>query len=843
MLLTTVLSSQNLVPNGGFEEFTALPNDDCDWQLADGWTNAATTANCGVTNGTPDYYHTLGTGPFSALPDNYYANVLPFEGDAVMGLAGGVIFSPNVREYISTQLCSPLVIGESYVLEFSMTVGNPVVGGFYSNGWGAALSTGPLLQDPGTSSPLVGANQFAVPGIFFNSTTWQTYSFTFVADMAYEYITLGNFVPNSAQVTQFYGTQGAISLAYIFIDDISIAPLVAVDFTASLSDVTICPGEDAILNATVQGGIPPYTFEWSPDIGTTAGPIAVSPGVTTTYTVDVTDCSGAVVSAAATVSVIDENLTVDLGPDQDLCNGAIFLDATTPGATSYEWNTGQTTPVVAALNPGTYSVTVFGICGSATDEVEITECIPELTVSLGADQSICPGTDATLLATATGGLPPYTYAWTPNIGVGAGPFSVSPAATTVYSVVVIDAEGSTATASVTISLIEENLMVDLGPDQDLCNGSALIDATTPGATSYLWNTGQTTAALNVSTPGVYGVTVGGLCETATDQTGINECILPLVVSLGDPQTVCLGQEVILQAQVQGGVPPYVYQWVPSQGSGAGPFSLVPVATSTYMVVVSDAAGTTTNSSVLITVATGVDTIDLGTDTILCRDDTLTLDATTEGATSYLWSTGATTAELNVVLPGNYTVEATGLCGAQQASIRILNGEISTPAFDKVLRVCSGDSVQGGPRLPDGLTATWDDGGEGSPRSLSEEGMYTVSLKSQCSVRNVDLRVEEVNCACDVFVPNSFSPNADGLNDLFGPVLNCEIKQYEFSVYSRQGQLVFSSNNPGIKWDGGIDDGKYYGENTLYVWKLKIEPDPDLLVRDIIEKTGSVMLIR
>ncbi len=75
----------NLVPNGSFRNFSALPNDDCDWALAQGWTNAVTTTFCNSSIGTPDYYNLCGSGYFSALPESYFATLLPFYGAWVMG--------------------------------------------------------------------------------------------------------------------------------------------------------------------------------------------------------------------------------------------------------------------------------------------------------------------------------------------------------------------------------------------------------------------------------------------------------------------------------------------------------------------------------------------------------------------------------------------------------------------------------------------------------------------------------------------------------------------------------------------------------------------------------------
>lgn len=215
---------QSLVPNGGFETYSALPFEDCDWDLATGWNNAATTDFCNTSNGTPDYYHILGTGFYSALLSNYFADVLPFEGDAFMGIGGRVNLSPDSREYIAIPLTSPLVVGESYTMSYSITNGTPNVGCLFIDGWGASLSIGPILQTPGTNNVIPIADfDYFVPGVF-SAEDWQTYTFTFTADQAYDTFTFGNFFTTASQTVTTFGAV-FFKVAYIFIDDISIKPI------------------------------------------------------------------------------------------------------------------------------------------------------------------------------------------------------------------------------------------------------------------------------------------------------------------------------------------------------------------------------------------------------------------------------------------------------------------------------------------------------------------------------------------------------------------------------------------------------------------------------------------
>lgn len=683
-----------IVPNGSFEEFSSLPNDDCDWELAIGWNNAALSTLCTPDNGTPDYYHTAGVGPFSSLPDNFFASVLPIDGEAVMGVGGRINIDPNGREYMAINLTSPLVVGQDYTLQYSITPGTPLVGGFYVDGWGAALTVGTLLQPPGNNGLInIPDDQFIATGVI-NFTSWSSASFTFTADQPFDYITLGNFFGDAEQNVQTYGVQDLISIAYCFFDDISIVPL-SFDppITIDLTDQEICIDENAEILASVGGGAPPYTYVWNPNLGTGPGPFDVNPTANTTYTLTVTDCNGNQATENAVITVTDENLSVNLGADQDLCNGDIVLNATTAGALSYQWNTGAITATIVVGEPGVYSVSVTGTCENASDDIVIAPCILPLEVSLGENQAICPDYVVALLAEASGGLPPYNYSWTPNLGSSAGPFSVSPSGTSNYGVTVTDAEGSSATALVQIQVIEENLFVNLGPDLNFCGGNINLDASTPGAQSYQWNTGDTTSQILIRLPGNYTVSVSGLCSSVSDTIAIRDAFTPL------------------------------------------------------------------------------------------------------------------------------------------------------PSFAEIVRFCSGDTALIGPEVLPEFAIIWNDGSNISPRAITQEGTYAATFFDICGARNLLIETTAFNCECDVYVPNSFTPNGDGINDLFGPAINCDVDEFTFYIVNRWGEEVWRTNNPNEKWNGGDMGSDYFASNTMYYWRLVLQPVNTFEVRPTRDLQGFVVLIR
>ncbi len=92
----------------------------------------------------------------------------------------------------------------------------------------------------------------------------------------------------------------------------------------------------------------------------------------------------------------------------------------------------------------------------------------------------------------------------------------------------------------------------------------------------------------------------------------------------------------------------------------------------------------------------------------------------------------------------------------------------------------------------------------------------------------------------VYVPNAFSPNGDGVNDLFYPVITQAIPDdYHFSIWNRMGELVWESRDMNEKWRGESRGSEHYSDVTMYVYKLKVR-DLKSVAHEFI---GSFMLLR
>lgn len=115
-------------------------------------------------------------------------------------------------------------------------------------------------------------------------------------------------------------------------------------------------------------------------------------------------------------------------------------------------------------------------------------------------------------------------------------------------------------------------------------------------------------------------------------------------------------------------------------------------------------------------------------------------------------------------------------------------------------------------------------------AISPEGC----VDSLCSVITID---EDFF----IYVPTAFTPDGDGLNDLFFPQLsNIDVAEYRFWITNRSGQVVFETIDPLAKWDGSENNSSYFGRGDLYQWHIEARPDFNLGERFY---TGMVMLIR
>lgn len=286
----------------------------------------------------------------------------------------------------------------------------------------------------------------------------------------------------------------------------------------------------------------------------------------------------------------------------------------------------------------------------------------------GQDQNICDGQSATL--TASGG---DTYLW--STGETTQSITVTPSTTTTYSVTAF--VGSESDTDDVVVNVNEIPTANAGTDQTICSGET-ITLTANGGSSYLWNTGATTATINVSPDNTttYSVTVTENGCSDTDDVIVTVNAAP-TANAGNDVSILEGESTTLSAS--GGD---TYLW--STGETTQTITVAPNTTTTYSVT-AFINGCEGSDDVVVTVESEV-IADAGEDVTICEDSSTTLTAS--GGTNYLWSTGETTQSIivspNATTTYSVTVSNENSSGIDDVTVNVNPNPIANAGSDVMI---------------------------------------------------------------------------------------------------------------------------------------------------------------
>jgi gliding motility-associated-like protein len=254
-----------------------------------------------------------------------------------------------------------------------------------------------------------------------------------------------------------------------------------------------------------------------------------------------------------------------------------------------------------------------------------------------------------------------------------------------------------------------------------------------------------------------------------------------------------------------------YQWIDCASSLPIPNATMqfyaPPVTGNYAVIVylNACEDTSECTSLIVDDLSG---FTLPADTVLCFGDSLVLDVS-EFSASYLWHDGSTSSTYKSTQSETIWVELTNNSGTRRDSIDVEFISLEITDFPFEIELCSGESLDltAG---PDNQNYLWSTNSIQPQITISKFGHYSVTVSNELCEQTEEIEVKEASCEAIVVMPNVFTPNADGTNDLFIPVDIQNVVEIHTVILNRWGTTVFETDELNIQWTGeNLHEGTYF----------------------------------
>lgn len=545
-----------------------------------------------------------------------------------------------------------------------------------------------------------------------------------------------------------------------------------------------------------------------------------------------------------------------------------------PGTTTYYWNFGNgntsNSPNPGGIiyaTPGIYNVTFIISDNSACN---FADTIVKQVVVLSGQSSVLPAKNICLGDQVQIGIlpindPAVTYQWAPatflNNPLISNPIS-TPTATQNYKLYV---SNGVCTDTFNQQVVVHNLVVDGGPDVGICQGSVQLTAITSNSgVSFQWsdnplftntlNASPSNPSCNVTitVPQYFYVKLYNAWCSAIDSVYVDQLVKFSAVNVQHPNCsgICDG---LVSVALLGGTPPYQYTWSNSPSSGPSASGL---CAGSHSVTVTDVNGCFGVSQFTLIDPPPLQ-VDATSHNAPCEDACIGKGFVTQnGGTppyGYLWNDPAaqTTNPAINLCPGSYIVTVTDTKGCKDtAHILVEDSSVYITFSASVSKdtVFEGQTVQ--------LVSTWLGTGytyQWTPVTwinnpaifnplVSPYGSVTYTVvatdKYGCKFTDtVEITVLEVFCEEPfIFVPNAFTPNGDGMNDVLY-LYSIYAEEVYFAIFNRLGEKVFETRNKEYGWDG-----TYKGRDSdpgVFDFYLEVRCFNKIQFR----KKGNITLIR
>ena len=357
------------------------------------------------------------------------------------------------------------------------------------------------------------------------------------------------------------------------------------------------------------------------------------------------------------------------------------------------------------------------------------------------------------------------------------------------------------------------------------------------ASRWVFGDGDTVYQKNPShlyeNPGTYYVEVEVTIEDSvfTFEKEIEVFALP-DVDLGPDTAICAGSVVELKTSE-----PYIsYIWQDNSNSS----SYITGSAGQYSVEATD-IHSCVNSDTIEVVVNPLPEVYIGEDASLCEGETITLEAVGE-FDEITWWNGLNDRVIETGETGTLYVDVTDLNGCL-GDDSIFIEQLFLPVVDlgNDTSLCDGITFQLYAGNGDYVYEWWD-GSTENYNYVSDSGEYWISATNKCGTVNSTIYIFTRDCDPDIYFPNAFTPNGDGINDIFLPIpLSVDIYESKLLIFSRFGQVIYDVDDMNIGWDG-TSKGNMCDVGS-YVWMISYRHYQDGINLSTTTRIGNITLLR
>jgi gliding motility-associated-like protein len=630
------------------------------------------------------------------------------------------------------------------------------------------------------------------------------YSYTWSPVTSYSSSVSG--LPIGTYTVSVKDSKGCISSASINVTQ----PTQSLSATGNGVPTSCSGGSNGTASVSPIGGMPGYTYSWTPTGGIGQSASGLSPGNYVVVVSDINNCQTNVPIIVGQPSAVSGTL-IPINAACNNANGSISSQITGgTGPYSYLWSSGSiTTPIITGLLPGTYSlqVTDAANCLSNYTTSLINVPGPSIVLSSTVNDSCFGGNNGKATVALSQGTAPLNINWLPY---GGNSVTASLLVAGIYTANVTDARG--CQNSITATITEPSpLSISINTITNVScfngnNGSITVAASggTPSY-SYSWSPSGVGPTINNLTAGSYTVSVkdSHLCLSSISM-GVSQPTSPLTSTISGVNLLCFNSTGSASSSASGGTSPYTYTWTttPIQNGSTA----LNIGSGTYTVTIYDANGCSASNSITITRPTSIISNTGVNDTICLGQSGILTASATGGAGNYyyVWQpfgiTNSGTLTVSPTTTSNYTVVAFDQngCAGSSDTVKAIVFSLTSANIQTfgLSPICPGQSsvisaLVSGNTGP--VSYSWNHGLGNGPGPYivipSQPTNYVVTVSNSCGISVLDSVIIAFNPPPTIFTSISGT-------------LNCIPNPLSFFDNSITG----NSNDPISNWLWDFGDG-------------------------------------